>query len=353
MGVTKEVFGKIKNQKTGKETEVFRYTLSSAKGVIIKVLSIGATLSSVELPDRNGRSNHVVLGFDSVDDYVKKNYIGNTIGRFANRIKSGRFELGGKSYQLTVNNNGNHLHGGEPGWDKAVWTSHVIGNRVTFSHFSPAGDQGYPGDVFAQVSYSLEEDGSLHIDFQAMSSNPTPINLTNHAFFNLAGHDKGQKGLFEHDFQVLADSYLPVTNDSIPTGVIEPVSGTPFDLRKTRNAQDVMSKAPNEGYDHCFCFTTKKRGELGLAAVFSHPPSGRKLEVFTTEPGLQVYTGNFMPKDSKEMVGRGNIPYTYQGAFCLEPQNYPDAVNKTNFPNSILEPGEIYTHKMVYKFTLL
>ncbi|KAB7500704.1 Aldose 1-epimerase [Armadillidium nasatum] len=296
MGVTKEVFGKIKNPKTGKETEAFRYTLSSAKGVIIKVLSIGATLSSVELPDRNGRSNHVVLGFDSVDDYVKKNYIGNTIGRFANRIKSGKFELGGKSYQLTVNNNGNHLHGGETGWDK--------------------------------VSYSLEEDGGLHIDFQAMSSNPTPINLTNHAFFNLAGHDKGQKGLFEHDFQVLADSYLPVTNDSIPTGVIEPVSGTPFDLRKTRNAQDVMSKAPNEGYDHCFCFTTKKRGELGLAAVFSHPPSGRKLEVFTTEPGLQVYTGNFMPKDSKEMVGRGNIPYTYQGAFCLEPQNYPDAVNK-------------------------
>jgi len=351
MGITKEVFGKSKDPLSGVETEVFRYTLKTSKGVIVKVLSLGATISSVEVPDKNNITDHVVLGFDSVADYEKHSHMGSTIGRFANRIKDGKFKLNGKEYQLAKNNNGNHLHGGIIGWEKYNWKSHVEGNKITFTHSSQDGDEGYPGDVMCQVTYSLGEDGGLRVDYQAISSQPTPINITNHAFFNLAGHAKGQKGLYEHEIQVLGDSYLPSTDLLIPTGEIKSVKNTPFDLRNKVKLDEAMSKTPQGGFDTCYCFTTKTRGDLELAAVVVHPNSGRKLEVFTTEIGIQAYTGGAMPKDPSTMVGRGKTPYLHQGAFCLEPQDYPDAVNKANFPSCILQPGHVYKHTLVYKFT--
>lgn len=351
-GPKKDVFGVFRDPGSGEEVTVDRYTLASASGVEVQVISYGACVSGVLVPDKTGRKEHVTLGFDDMKGYTEYRYQGSSVGRRTNRIGKGKLVVEGRQYSLTINNNGNHLHGGTRGWDTYVWESHVDGDSVVFSRLSPDGEEGYPGAVLAQVRYSLDGEGGLRIDFEAATTKATPINMTNHCFFNLAGHDAGQKGILEHVVRANADRYTPVGPDLIPTGELTLVRGTAYDLRSPTTFGEALPKAPGGGFDHNFCLQFKHRGQLELAASFLHPPTGRGLEVYTTEPGIQIYTGNFLPKPGQEnqMVGRGGTAYTYQGAFCCEPQNFPDAVNQPNFPNDIYYPGRPYKHSMVYKF---
>lgn len=349
-GIRKDVFGVFHPPGSGLEVTVHKYTLTSPSGVEVQVISYGACVSAVVVPDKTGKKDYVTLGFDDMKGYLENPYQGSSIGRCANRIGKGKLVVDGQQYSLSINNNGNHLHGGTGGWDKHVWESHVSDESVVFSRLSPDGEDGYPGDVLAQVKYSLDAEGGLRIDFEAMTTKATPINMTNHCFFNLAGHAAGQKGIFEHMVRVNADHFTPVGQDLIPTGELTPVRGTAYDLRNPITFGEALPRAPGNGFDHNFCLQFKHRGELELAACFQHPPTGRGLEVYTTEPGVQIYTSNFLPKESNKMVGRDGISYTYQGAFCCEPQNFPDAVNQSNFPCGISYPGKPYKHSMMYKF---
>ncbi|KAK7069446.1 hypothetical protein SK128_028059 [Halocaridina rubra] len=350
MGITSDVFGEFLDPDTGVKTAIKRFTLTNSSGVEVQVIEYGAGVSSILVPDKLGKKDNVTLGFDSFEGYTKFNYQGSTIGRHANRICRGKFTLEGQSYQLPINNNANHNHGGKRGWDKHVWKSYVSGDSVIFSHFSPDGDQGYPGDVLAQVKYTLDDEGGFRIDFEAMTTQATVINMTNHSFFNLGGHSSGQKGLFDHVAVVNADKYTPVTDDLIPTGTLADVGGTGYDLRTPVRFGDALPKVPGGGLDHNFSLYMKRRGELEFVARFHHPPSGRVLEVYTSEPGLQIYTGNFLPKEEGQMVGRNGVSYMFQGAFCCEPQNFPNSINQSNFPNGVYHPGKPYKHSIVYKF---
>ncbi|XP_042220851.1 galactose mutarotase-like [Homarus americanus] len=350
MGILEDTFGEFCEPESGKKTTVKRYTLTSPSGVEVQVISYGAGVSAILVPDKSGKKEHVTLGFDKLEGYEEFSYQGSSVGRHANRINKGKLSIDGQSWQLSINNDANHLHGGKRGWDKYVWESCVVDGSVVFSRLSPDGEEGYPGDVLAQVKYTLNNDGALRIDFEAMTTRATPINMTNHCFFNLAGHDAGQKGIFEHVVKVNADCYTPVTEDLIPTGELAPVGGTGFDLRSPITFGEALPKVPGGGFDHNFCLHHKHRGELEFAARFHHPPTGRVLEVYTTEPGVQIYTGNFLPKEDGKMVGRNGSSYTYQGSVCCEPQNFPNAVNQDNFPNDVTRPGKSYRHSMMYKF---
>ncbi|XP_045115555.1 galactose mutarotase-like isoform X3 [Portunus trituberculatus] len=349
-GIRKDMFGVFHDPDSNVEVKVDRYTLTSASGVEVQVISYGACVSAIVVPDKSGKKDHVTLGFDDMKGYLENAYQGSSVGRCANRIGKGKLMVEGQQYSLTINNNGNHLHGGTRGWDKHVWESHVSEERVVFSRLSSDGEQGYPGAVLVQVKYSLDAAGGLRIDFEAMTTQATPINMTNHCFFNLAGHAAGQGGLLEHLVRVNADRFTPVGQDLIPTGELASVRGTAYDLRSPITFGEALPRAPGNGFDHNFCLQFKHRGELELAACFLHPPTGRGLEVYTTEPGVQIYTGNFLPKEANKMVGRSGTSYTYQGAFCCEPQNFPDAVNQSNFPSAICFPGKPYKHSMMYKF---
>lgn len=352
MSISSDTFGEFHDPDSGQKIAVKRYTLTSPSGVEVQLIAYGAGVSSVQVPDRSGKKDHVVLGFDSFEEYTKVSYQGSSIGRNANRICRGKFTLDGHAYQLTINNNANHLHGGKRGWDKYVWKSMVVDDSVVFSHLSGDGDQGYPGDVLAQVKYTLDGSGGLKIDFEAMTTQATPINMTNHCFFNLAGHAAGQKGLYDHVVKVNADKYTAISDDLIPTGELVPVGGTGYDLRSPIRFGDALPNVPGGGLDHNFALSMKRRGELEFAAHFQDPHSGRVLEVYTTEPGVQIYTGNFLPKEKAQLVGRNGSSYTFQGAFCCEPQNFPNSINTANFPNSIYCPGKPYKHSMLYKFTV-
>ncbi|KAK3882264.1 hypothetical protein Pcinc_013344 [Petrolisthes cinctipes] len=351
MGITEDIFGTYCDPDIG-EKEVKRYTLTCKSGIEVQVISYGAGVSAVLVPDKLGNKEHVTLGFDDIKGYEKFGYQGSSVGRRANRICKGKITVDGQTYQLNINNNDNHLHGGKRGWDKYIWESCITDGSVVFSRLSPDGEEGYPGDVLAQVKYNLDDDGSLHIDFEAMTTKATPICMTNHCFFNLAGHCCGQKGLFQHVVKVNADRFTPVSKVLIPTGELAPVGGTAYDLRSPITFGEVLPKAPGQGFDHNFCLHQVRRGELGFAARFHHPPTGRVLEVYTSEPGVQIYTGNFLPEEKGKMVGRNGSSYTYQGSFCCEPQNFPDAVNQPNFPLDIYRPGQPYKHSMMYKFSV-
>ena len=352
MGISSDIFGEFHDPDSGAKTPVKRYTLVNSSGIEVQLIEYGAGISGVVMPDKHGKKENVVLGFDKFEDYTKYNYQGSSIGRHANRIALGKFSLEGKSYQLTINNNANHLHGGERGWNSYVWNSYVCGNSVIFSHLSPDGDQGYPGSVVAQVKYTLDDEGRLTIEFEAMTTKPTPINMTNHAFFNLAGHSAGQKGILDHVVTLNCDRYTPVSSDAIPTGEIKAVGDIGYDLRFPVRFGDALPKVPGGGIDHNFAIFLKRRGELEIAGRFHHPGSGRVLEVYTTEPGIQIYTGNFLPQEKGKMIGRGGCSYTYQGSFCCEPQNFPNSINQSNFPDDVYYPGKPYKHIMVYNFTV-
>jgi aldose 1-epimerase len=343
-GVSRASFGTV----SGQPVDIF--TLRNANGIEIKAITYGAIITSIVTPDRSGRMADIVLGFDSIEGYSKDSpYFGAVVGRYGNRIAKGRFSLDGKSYTLAVNNGPNHLHGGIKGFDKAIWSAEPVAGRnaVTFSRRSSDGEEAYPGNVDARVTYELTDRNELAIAYHATTDKATPINLTQHSYFNLAGEGDA----LGHQLMIAADRYTPVDSTLIPTGEIAPVAGTPFDFR-TATAIGARIDQPNEqlknggGYDHNWVLSRKGTG-LELAARVVEPKSGRVLEVSTTEPGVQFYSGNFLDGTLK---GKGGRVYQRRSGFCLETQHYPDSPNRSNFPSTILRPGQAYDTQTVFRF---
>jgi aldose 1-epimerase len=342
------------------------FTLTNAHGVIVKITNFGGIITEIHVPDKNGLFADVNLGFDHIEPYYKDApYFGALIGRFGNRIARGKFSLDGETYQLHPNNGNNHLHGGLVGFDKVVWaaasfeTASSVG--ITLNYLSVDGDQGYPGNLNVTVIYELTNANEILVKYHAVTDKATPINLTQHAYFNLAS--KGSEGskdsekkcsdILNHEILINADRFTEINDEAIPTGELPLVANTPFDFRSPRligehiNSDHEQLKNGN-GYDHNFVLNKAHPKELSLAARVREPNSGRVLEVFTQEPGVQFYSGNWM---DGSLTGKG-WHYTRRSGFCLEPQHFPDSPNQPNFPNTILRPGEEYTSVMSYKFSV-
>jgi len=349
---TRETFGTLPD---GRKIEVV--TLRGSAGVSAKVITYGATLQSLILPDRNGDAKDVTLGYASLEGYVKApQYFGSTVGRFANRIAKGRFELDGKSYQTPKNNNGHALHGGDRGFDKVPWEIVGVGQgkeaSVTLRYVSPDGDMGYPGTLTTLAKYSLEG-SSLTIEYTATTDKPTIVNITNHAYWNLAGEGSAA-GAMDHVLMIPADSYTPVDVGLIPTGEFRSVAGSVFDFRKptsvgarVRDVSDAQLVA-GRGYDHNFVIAREVAASARLVATVREPVSGRGFEVWSNQPGLQLYSGNFL---DGTVVGKSKRAYRQGDALVLEPQIFPDTPNQAAFGSARLEPGKKYRNLIVYKFS--
>jgi aldose 1-epimerase len=349
----------IKKEAFGKTTDgqaVDLYTFSNASGMEVRSMTYGGVILSIMVPDRAGKFDDVTLGFDSLEPYLSAPpYFGALIGRYGNRIGKARFKLDGKEYKLAVNNGPNALHGGLKGFDKVIWQAESFdkpeGVGVVFSYLSTDGEEGYAGNLQARVTYTLTDKNELIFDYHATTDKATPVNLTNHTYFNLAG--PGVRDILDHQMMINADNTTPVDSTLIPTGEIKSVEGTPFDFRKPTaigariDANDQQIKY-GPGYDHNFVLNRKGEG-LSLAARVVEPTSGRVMEVLTTEPAVQFYTGNFL---DGTLTGKGGHVYKRRYAFCLETQHFPDSPNKPNFPSTILKPGETYTSKTVYAFSV-
>ncbi|XP_017764406.1 PREDICTED: aldose 1-epimerase [Eufriesea mexicana] len=336
-----------------------KYTLKNKAGQEVDIITYGATITSVRTPDKLGNIADVVLGFDNVEDYAstmfRNPYFGATVGRVANRIKNGEFILNGNTYHLTKNLGQDSLHGGINGWSWKIWNAAIQSNRLVLSLLSEDGDEGYPGDVVASVIFQLFDNGELRIKMKAFVTKATPINLTNHSYFNLAGHNGNASELYKHQFTLNADRWTATDAKNIPTGDILSVIDTAMDLRNITVLGDVIDKIPGGGYDNNFCLIVNDtQNERNFVATAVHPTSGRYLEVFSNQPAVQFYTANFLPEhDTAGIQGKNGSRYFKHAAFCLETQNYPDAVNHANFPNSIVEPGQIYRHIVIYKFGVI
>jgi aldose 1-epimerase len=318
------------------------YTFTNGRGMRVGMIGLGAALVEVSVPDRGGAVANVNLAWDPLERYASNtSFLGCIVGRFANRIAGGRFSLDGREYTLARNNGANHLHGGERGFDKAAWKAKVVRRGeaagVRWTHVSPDGDQGYPGTLKLTAEYLLAEDNTLSLEYWAVADAPTPVNITNHSYWNLAGAGRGT--VLDHEMTFNCPFYLPVDEGLIPTGEVAVTAGTPFDFSTAKTIGRDFGKVPG-GFDHCMV-VAKSPGALGLAATARDPVSGRTMQVWTTKTGMQFYTGNFLD---------GN-PYPPQGGFCLETQMFPDCVNKGHFPSCILRPGETYHHLTVHKFS--
>lgn len=321
--------------------------LLQSSQVQVEVITLGAIIRSLRCRGRDGQMKDVVLGYDDLEGYVSdKRCFGAVVGRVANRIARGRFVVEGMEYQLDLNNGPNSLHGGLRGFNKAIWTAAALANGVELSFTSPDGDQGYPGEVQASVRYTLQGE-TLTVEYEAQSSKTTPINLTNHSYFNLAGQD--ETDIYDHLVSIKAQSYLPVDGTMIPTGEIRAVDSTPFDLREPVLLGSRLKGVLDPGFDHNFCLSAPgDRWTERLAARVLHPASGRVLQVSTSQPGLQFYTANFLDGSVK---GKNGIKYGKHSSFCLETQNWPDAVNQPSFPDCLLRPGERYHHVTRFTFS--
>ncbi|MCG8510960.1 MAG: galactose mutarotase, partial [Rhodospirillales bacterium] len=341
---------------TQQDTPVQIDTLTNDNGLTAKLCTYGATLVEMHIPDKQGKLADVVNGFDDIagyEDSEANQYFGCTTGRYANRIAKGQFTLDGKTYQLATNNDANHLHGGEDrALSRVVWDAkpHTMleGQAVTYAYTSPDGEEGYPGKLEVTVTYTLTNDNALRIDYTATTDKPTPINLTNHAYWNLGGHGSGT--INDHMLMLNASHYTPVDETLIPTGELAPVKGTPFDFTEpmaigARVEQEHPQLKYGLGYDHNFVLDKNEEGALELAARLKDPDSGRVLEVYTTEPGIQFYGGNFLFGQK----GKDGKVYGHRNALCLETQHFPDSPNQPNFPSVILKPGETYRHMTVHK----
>lgn len=340
--IKRESFGKLPD---GRTAELF--TLTNGRGVVAKVTDYGTIITELLVPDRNGNLADVVLGFDKLEGYLGTHpYFGCTVGRVANRIAGGRFTLDGQTYKLAVNNGTNHLHGGLAGFSMKLWAAALAGNNaVAFTYRSPDGEEGYPGTLDVRVVMTLTEENELRLDYRATTDRPTILNLTNHSYFNLAG-----KGLvLDHELKLGAQAYTPVDENSIPTGEIRPVSGSPVDFTRPAPIGSRFSQLGSQpvGYDHNFIIDGGGKS-LVLAAWVREPASGRVMETWTTEPGVQLYTANYL--DGK-LTGKGGQRYERHCAFCLETQHYPDSINKPQFPSIVLRPGEVYQQTTIYKFS--
>jgi aldose 1-epimerase len=376
MGLSKQPYGKLADG-----TEVDLYTLVNAHGMKVQVMTLGATITSVEVPDRSGKLANVTLHRDSLAGYTETKdgkpttpFFGCIAGRYANRIAAGRFTLDGKEYKLATNNGPNHLHGGVRGFDKAVWkartslsVTYIPSGRtvrgwdvtdleapeaqgarargVTLSYVSRDGEEGYPGTLTVKLTYTLSDENELWMEYEATTDKPTVLNLTNHAYWNLAGAGSGD--VLGHELLINADRYLPVDDTLIPLGQPKPVAGTAMDFTKPKPIGRDMARVEG-GYDHCYLLN-KKDFEMSLCARAVEPTSGRVMEVSTTQPGVQFYTGNFL---DGSVSGDGK-PYQRHDGFCLETQHYPDSPNRPDYPTTVLRPGETYKHATVYKFSAL
>lgn len=345
MGIEKKPFGK-----TAEGTPVDLYTLTNANGLTMKVITYGTIITELQAPDRNGKLEDIVLGFDNLQDYLDKNpYFGCTTGRVANRIAKGQFKVDGKEYQVLTNNGPNALHGGKKGFDKVVWHAEPKetpdGPSVKFHYVSKDGEEGYPGTLDTTVVMTLTNKNELRIDYAANTDKPTPVNLTNHTYFNLGPAKNG--GILDHLVMLAADKYTPTDDTLIPTGELAPVKGTVLDFTTPTaiGARIKQIKSDPVGYDHNFALRGEGKG-LSLAARVKEPKSGRVLEMYTTEPGVQFYTGNFLDGTLK---GKGGVVYPQYHGFCLEAQHFPDSVNRPNWPTVVLRPGQTYTQTTVYK----
>ncbi len=348
-GVKKSSFGVTQD---GKAADL--YTLTNAHGVEVRAIQFGGIIVSVRVPDRNGKVDDVALGFDNLDAYLdNKPYFGSIVGRYANRIAGGTFTLDGTKYTLARNNGENSLHGGLKGFNKVMWDAAPFtskeGNGLHLSYLSKDGEEGYPGNLKVKVSYTLTDKNELIIDYEATTDKATPINLTQHSYFNLAGEGNGD--VLGHEMQINADRFTPVDKNLIPTGELRPVKGTPMDFTKpttlgARINDNYEQLVLGRGYDHNYVIN-QKDGNLTFTARVVEPKSGRVLEVYTTQPGVQLYTGNFLDG----VKGKHGHVYNQRDAFCLETQHFPDSPNHPEFPSTILRPGQTFRSRTIYKFS--
>lgn len=345
MDIQKQAFGQLPD---GQKVDL--YVLTNGKGMSAKIMTYGATLVSLEVPDRKGNIADITLGCDSIEGYMEASpYFGSTVGRYANRIGKGKFTLDGVEYTLATNNGENHLHGGIKGFDKVLWGAEPFKRDeeigVKFVYFSKDGEEGYPGNLACRVTYRMTANNELHIVYEAETDKATPVNLTHHSYFNLAGQGEGD--ILSHELQLEADAYTPVDAGLIPTGEIRDVTGTPMDFTTPHAIGERIGQVEG-GYDHNFVL--RSGGEaLALAARVYEPEYGRIMEIHTTEPGIQFYSGNFL---DGTITGKGGKVYEQHYGFCLEPQHFPDSPNKPNFPSAILRPGEKYFSRTTFKFSV-
>ncbi|MFW9597992.1 MAG: aldose epimerase family protein [Paludibacter sp.] len=332
------------------------YQLTNKNGLEMQVTNFGARIVTLFTPDKNGKFEDIVLGYDNIDKYLNNDgerFLGAAIGRYGNRIAKGQFTIDSTIYQLSTSNNGQSLHGGDKGYDMVIWNvDSVTPNAIYFSYLSKDGEEGYPGNLDIKMSYTLTDDNELKIVYSATTDKKTPVNLTNHSYFNLKGEGVGS--INDHILYINSDKYTPVDSVLIPTGEIAAVDSTPFDFRTpieigkrvdANHPQLIMGK----GYDHNWILNRKTANELELAATVYEPTTGRFLEVFTTEPAIQFYGGNFF---TGKPVGKYGRTHDFRGSLALETQHYPDSPNHPNFPSTILEPGQTYAHTCVYKFSV-
>jgi aldose 1-epimerase len=353
LSVSKETFGTMPDG-----TQVDKYTLRNEHGVKVAILTYGGVVQSIEVPDKNGKLGDVALGFDQLDEYIKSSpYFGAIIGRYGNRIAKGQFTLDGKQYQIPINNGPNALHGGPQGFDKQVWAASPISGSnwvgVELTYFSPDGQMGFPGNLAVTVRYTLDNDNALAIHYSAVTDKDTVVNLTNHTYFNLAGAGNGT--VLDQIAMINADQFTPVDNTLIPTGELQSVTGTALDFTKPTaigarihaDEEQLKNAEPKQGgYD--FNWVLNNPGNLNALAVrVTDPVSGRTVEMYTSEPGVQFYTGNFLDGTLK---GKDGLTYEHWGAFTLEAQHYPDSPNHANFPSTELKPNQKYTQTTIYRF---
>jgi Galactose mutarotase and related enzymes len=344
MSVTRKDFG----QADGKQ--VYLFTLANKNGMSVSAINYGCQILRILAPDKERNIADVVLGFDNMEDArAQKSFLGVVVGRFANRIGKSRFTLHGKTYNLYANDNGNTLHGGKAGFDKKVWVADAIGeDSVEFHYMSPDGEENYPGNLDVTVTYKLTDANELVIRYKAKSDADTVVNLTNHSYFNLAGHDSGS--ILDHYLKLDCDAYTPADAESIPTGEIVPVAGTPMDFQEfhrvgERIDADFDQLKYGHGYDHNWVINPSA-GSPAPAATLWDKQSGRKMDVLTTMPGVQFYAGNFLDEEK----GKGGHSYARREGLCLETQYYPDSINKNNFPSPVLKAGEVFDHTTVFRF---
>jgi aldose 1-epimerase len=343
MRISREFMGR-----TGAGQDVSLYTLSNDNRMTVKIMTYGGIVTSLRVPDRRGKVDDVVLGFNTLEEYLQGNpFFGALVGRYGNRIARGQFELDGKTYQLAQNDGVNHLHGGLVGFDKVVWSASPIEQAdevgVALHYISKDGEEGYPGNLAVTVRYCLNQENALQIDYEATTDQPTVVNLTHHSYFNLAGEGSGD--ILGHEVTIHADYFTAVDDELIPTGELRPVKGTAMDFTTPRPVGARIDEVKG-GYDHNYVLN-KQIGECALIAQVSEPGSGRVMEVWTTEPGVQFYVGNSL---DGTLIGKSGRPYTQRTGLCLEAQHYPDSPNHPEFPTTRLNPGETYRQTTIYKF---
>lgn len=347
--ISSQPFGETKDG-----TPVILFTLRNSQGAEARISNYGGIVVSLKVPDRNGRLGDVVLGYDNLESYIKDSpYFGALIGRYGNRIANGKFTLDGVTYTLATNNGPNALHGGLKGFDKVAWQPLILattgGPALELRYVSKEGEEGYPGTLIVKAVYTLTDDNALKLEYTATTDKDTVVNLTQHSYFNLAG----QGDILGHEVMIPASHFTPVDGTLIPTGELRPVDGTPFDFRQPTaigariNQEDDQLKF-GKGYDHNWVID-KSPGDLGLMARVYEPTSGRVLEVLSTEPGLQFYSGNFL---DGTITGKGGWVYQFRNGFCMEPQHFPNSPNQPNFPSVILKPGRVYTNTIIYRFSV-